>query len=94
MASDQLFEILEAGADESSFVRFVELLVADRQSADLLMLTVDGFQGEWANQTIADFLGAASAWARDSAFGERPGQKPGNAWKLFATFLWARRGYE
>ena len=94
MTSDQLFEVLEGVTDESSFVRFVELLAADRQSADSLALTVDGFQGEWANQTIADFLEAASAWAKDSAFGEQPGPKPGNPWQLFATFLWAGRGYE
>jgi hypothetical protein len=94
MASDQLFEVLEAVADESSLIRFVELLVADRQSADSLSLTVDGFQGDWANQTIADFLEAASAWAKDSDFGERPGPKPSNPWQLFATFLWAGRGYE
>ncbi len=94
MASDQLFESLQAVVDERSFIRFVELLVADRQSADSLALTVDGFQGEWANQTIDGFLGAASAWARDSAFGERPGPKPSSPWQLFATFLWAGRGYE
>lgn len=69
MTSDQLFEVLEAVSDESSFVRFVELLVADRQSAESLSLTVDGFRGDWANQTIADFLEAASAWAKNSDFG-------------------------
>ena len=94
MASDQLSEALEAVADESSFVRFVELLIADLQSTDSLALSADGFQGNWANQTIADFLEAASAWAIDSSFGERPGPKPGNPWQLFATFLWAGRGYE
>ncbi len=94
MTSDQLFEVLEAIADESSFVRFVELLVADRRSADALSLTIDGFRGGWANQTIADFLDASSAWAKDSDFGKRPGAKPTNPWQLFATFLWAGRGYE
>jgi hypothetical protein len=94
MARDQLFESLKTVADERSFIRFVELLVADRQSADSFALTVDGFQGEWANQTIARFLESASAWAKDSAFGERPGPKPSNPWQLFATFLWAGRGYE
>lgn len=94
MTSDQLFEFLEAVSDESSFIRFAELLAADRRSADSLTLTIDGFQGDWANQTIADFLTAAAAWAADSAFGERPGLKPSNPWQLFATFLWAGRGYE
>lgn len=94
MANDQIFEAFKAVADELSFVRFVELLVVDRQSADALALTIDGFRGDWANQTIAEFLEAASAWANDSAFGERPGPKPGNPWQLFAEFLWAGRGYE
>ena len=94
MTRSQLFNSLEAVVDDPSFIRFVELLIADRQSADSLALTTDGFQGDWANQTIADFLEAASAWAADSAFGERPGPKPGNPWQLFATFLWAGRGYE
>ncbi|WP_425600462.1 DUF7660 family protein [Luteimonas salinisoli] len=94
MANDQLFESLEAVSDEPSFVCFVELLVADRQSADSRAPTNDGFQGEWANQTIADFLTGAAAWAADSAFGEHPGPKPSNPWQLFATFLWAGRGYE
>ena len=94
MTRDKLFESIATVADESSFVRFVELLLADRQFADSLALTVDGFQGEWANQNIASFLEAASAWAKDSEFGERPGPKASNPWQLFATFLWAGRGYE
>jgi hypothetical protein len=94
MASNQLFESLEAVSDELSFIRFVELLLAERESADLLAPTVDGYQGEWANQTIAGFLEAALAWAKDSSFGARPSPKPSNPWQLFATFLWAGRGYE
>jgi len=94
MASDQLINSLKAVSDQASFIRFVELLVADRKEADALALTVDGFQGEWANQTIADFLERASAWASDSAFSELSGPKPGSPWQLFATFLWAGRGYE
>jgi hypothetical protein len=94
MESTQLFETLEAVTDEASFVRFVELLAADRQLADSLALTPDGFQGAWANQTIFDFLRAGAAWAKDADFGEQPGPKPTNKWQLFASFLWAGRGYE
>ena len=94
MTSDRPFEVLESVSDEPSFVRFVELLAADRDSADSLSLTVDGLKGDWANQSIADFLKAATAWAKDSDFGERPGPKPTNPWRLFAQFLWAGRGYE
>ena len=94
MASDQLFNALQAVDGEMSFIRFVELLAAERESAEHLPLTVDGFQGPWANQTIADFLRAGTSWAEDSEFGVRPGPKPANPWQLFATFLWAGRGYE
>ena len=94
MTSDPLFESLETVVDERSFIRFVELLISDRRSCDSLALEVDGFQGEWANQDIASFLDAASAWAKSSAFGERPGPKSSNPWSLFAKFLWAGRGYE
>ncbi|PPU68430.1 hypothetical protein XpiCFBP4643_10375 [Xanthomonas pisi] len=91
---DRLFEVLQAVQDEASFVGFAELLAADRRSADSLAATLDGFQGEWANQSIADFLEAACAWATSSSFGELPGPKPGNPWQAFALFLWAGRVYE
>ncbi|WCE05977.1 hypothetical protein [Pseudoxanthomonas sp. JBR18] len=94
MASDQLFNVLQMVDGETTFIRFVELLAAERDSADKLPPTLDGFQGAWANQTIADFLRAGAAWAEDSEFGVRPGPKPTNPWQLFATFLWAGRGYE
>ena len=94
MESDQLFEALESVADETSFVRYVELLAAERRVADTLALSVDGFQGEWANQTIAEFLAAALAWAADSGFDEHPGPKASNPWQRSAHFLWAGRGYE
>ena len=94
MASDELLKALQAVTDEASLIRFVELLIADRQSVDSLPLTADGFRGRWASQTITDFLQAAASWAGDSAFDERPGPKPANPWQLFATFLSAGRGYE
>jgi hypothetical protein len=89
-----LFAALDAVVDESSFARFVALLVDDRRAADSLPLTIDSFRGEWANQSIASFLEAARSWALDSNFGERPGPKPSNPWRVFASFLWAGRGYE
>ncbi|RMX08131.1 hypothetical protein D8I35_03125 [Corticibacter populi] len=94
MEQDRLFNSLNSVSDESSFVHFVKLLVADRQSADRFPLTIDGFRGDWANHTITDFLEAAVSWAEDSDFGERPGPKPSNPWYLFALFLWAGQGYE
>ena len=94
MNQDKLFDSISLVADESSFIRFVEQLAAERQFADSLPMEIDGFQGGWANQTITDFLCAASAWATDSSFGERPGPRPNNLWQAFAMFLWAGRGYE
>jgi hypothetical protein len=92
--TDLLSDSLESVKDESSFLRFVELLHQDRLQADSTSLTADGFQGEWANQTIEALLEAALAWANDSDFGARPGPKPSNPWQQFALFLWAGRGYE
>jgi hypothetical protein len=94
MANDELFNAFSTVADEASFIQFVELLAADRKLSESLSVTHDGLQGAWANQSIADFLRAASAWAKDSKFGVRPGPKPTNPWQLFATFLWAGRSYE
>jgi hypothetical protein len=94
MTDGALFTTLEAVADEPSFIRFVEALVSDREATEGHALTPDGLKGEWANQTIGEFLSAASAWATDSGFGQRPGPKPANSWKLFALFLYAGRGYE
>ena len=94
MSSHALFESLEAVKDESTFLRFVSLLAEDPTAVESASLSPDGFQGEWANQTISDFLLAAKAWAEDSSFGVRPGPKPSNLWALMAAFLWAGRGYE
>ena len=98
--SDALNQKLEAVKDEATlkdeatFLAFVEALKAERASVENLVITPDGFQGEWANGTITEFLEAAATWAKDSGFGVRPGPKPSNAWRLFAQFLWAGRAYE
>lgn len=94
MAEDALYLALESVNDEPSFLSFVAALIEDRATVDGMALSVDGFKGEWANQTIAEFLEAASSWAESSDFGLRPGPKPTNPWQLFAMFLWAGRGYE
>lgn len=92
--SDALYQKLEAVNDEASFLSFVEALRAERACVENLPVTPDGFQGEWANGSIAQFLEAAISWAQDSGFGIRPGPKPNNVWHLCAMFLWAGRGYE
>jgi hypothetical protein len=92
--SDALYQVLEEVTDEQSFIRFAEALEHDRRSVEEREVTMDGFRGEWANQSISGFLEAATAWARSSAFGTRPGPKPDNPWRLFALFLWAGRSHE
>lgn len=94
MNDHAVFSALEATHDEASFLQFAEALTAERRQVDALPDTVDGFRGEWANQSISHFLEAAHAWAKDSDFGLRPGPKSSNQWRLFAEFLYAGRGYE
>ena len=91
---DQLFERLKVVQDEASFMDFASELLANREVADAASLTLDGFQGEWANNSTAAFIEQGITWVEDSDFGSRPGPKPFNNWALFAAFLWARRGYE
>lgn len=92
--SQLLFATLEGVVDEETFLAFVEALAADRIAASRMPVTADGRQGEWENHSIDSFLEAAHSWAEDSGFGIRPGPKPQNTWRLFASFLWAGRGYE
>lgn len=92
--TDQVFAALQSVKDEESFLAFARALRTDRESSNGASLTPDGFQGEWANHSISDFIERAVAWAEDSDFGARPGPKPANTWTLFAAFLWAGRGYE
>lgn len=73
---------------------FAEALTLERELIEGNPRSIDGFQSEWANSTIAEFLDASVRWASDSDFGLRPGPKPENQWQLFAMFLWAGRGYE
>jgi hypothetical protein len=94
MNADAVFRALESVVDEASFIHFVEALAAEREASEALLETPDGFRGEWANQSIGQFLTAGASWARDSQFGMLPGPKPSNPWRLFAMFLWAGRGYE
>ena len=94
LMTDSLLSSLKAVNDEASFMNFARALLADRQVADGAPSSLDGFQGEWANNSISAFIEGAISWAEDSEFGVRPGPKASNPWALFATFLWAGRGYE
>jgi hypothetical protein len=78
---DALLESLASVRDGASLIKFVNLLASDRPE-------------EWENSSAVDFLLAASAWAKDSEFGVRPGLRPENPWQQFAMFLWAGSRYE
>jgi hypothetical protein len=92
--NDAVTAALESTHDEASFLHFVDVLLKERQEVDGQAVTLDGFQGAWANQTISEFLAAARAWASDSGFGARPGPKADNSWRQLAQFLYAGRSYE
>ncbi len=92
--TDLLFTKLKSVDDEASLIAFARALQVDREAAEGALLSPDGFKGDWANNSIAEFLEAAVAWAEDSEFGARPGPKAANPWALFAAFLWAGRRYE
>lgn len=80
----QLHEQLEIVTDESTFLEFVHALVASRRH------DAEG----WANESIEDFLDAASSWAEDSEFGSRQGLSSASPWKKFAVFLYCGKIYE
>lgn len=94
MSSSDIVSLLDSVIDEQSFLRFASALHEERAAFEDSESSLDGFQGPWANGTIAAFLEAAIAWSDDSDFGARPGPKPNNPWQLFASFLWAGRNYE
>lgn len=80
----QLHEQLETVTDEATFLAFVHALVVDRR----------GDAAHWENESIEDFLEAASAWAEASEFGSKQGLSSASPWKKFATFLYCGKIYE
>jgi hypothetical protein len=80
----QLHEQLETVTDEATFLAFVHALVVDRR----------GDAEHWENESVEDFLEAASAWAEASEFGSRQGLSTASPWKKFATFLYCGKIYE
>jgi hypothetical protein len=92
--SDALYTMCEQVSDATSLAHFIAALGVDRRLADELATTPDGFQGQWANQTIAGFLEASAAWAKDSRLTHEKATEPTSPWRAFARILWAGRGYE
>jgi hypothetical protein len=88
-------EYLEEVKDEKTFLAFVKALLEDRIPCEGKKSNEAGFVGDWANNSIADFLEAAVAWAEDSDFGVSQDQELAqNKWKQFAVFLYCGKIYE
>jgi hypothetical protein len=68
--TEQLSQLLECVSDEKSFVRFVEVLIADRKSSARAQkenpAPWGADAGGWENTSIESFLEAATAWANKS----------------------------
>ena len=90
-----LSEILEDVVCQKSFLVFVSALIADRKQQEDKSADSFGYSGDWANNTIADFLEGALSWAEDSDFGisQDEEQEP-NKWQQFAEFLYCGKVYE
>ena len=89
------YDQLERVDGPESFLKFVQLLIEDREReiGKPIDLCGRGANG-WENHTIEDFLEAAAAWAKDSDFGARQGMSDESPWKRFAAFLWCGKIYE
>lgn len=89
-----LFELEKEVHDEASFLVFVEALMKDKieegqkEKAHPSSPFSPGANG-WENGTIAAFLEAAIAWARDTAKGTPSYKKPDNPWRRCAQILHA-----
>ena len=91
----ELHKLADAVTDETSFLRFVSALCAEREVAAKGYVDPSG-EGElgWQNHTIEAFLGAALSWAEDSDFGRRVQLVEVSPWKRFAAFLYCGKIYE
>ena len=95
----ELDERADAVHDGHTLLEFVKALIADRQD-ELAKESRSppspygaGANG-WENGTIEGFLGAASAWAESTSFGETQGLSDTNPWRQFAAFLYCGKIYE
>ena len=91
----ELHEALDRVDGPTSFIEFVEHLIADRQEEqdDQVDMFGRGPNG-WENHSIEDFLEAAVRWAKDSRFGRDQGLESVSPWKQFAEFLYCGKIYE
>lgn len=94
-----LWTELEHVCDEISFIKFLEVLAADRKDAAIReksgLPPSDGTgTSDWQNGTIENFLECAAAWASSSIDGLAVYQKPDNPWKRCADIIYMGKIYE
>ena len=88
-------EILDEVVDEKSFLLFISALIVDRKRQEGKNSVQSSFSGEWANNTITDFLEGAVSWAEDTDFGvSQDSELEVNKWKQFAVFRYCGKIYE
>lgn len=93
MRESELHELLNAVADQDSFLRFANALRDDRERGAAPDAFGRGPRG-WENHTIEDFLEAAIAWATTTSFGETQDGTNRSPWWQFASFLYCGKIYE
>jgi hypothetical protein len=80
----ELYELLEAVRDETTFVAFAKALLRDLRENE----------AEWENGTIENFLEAGIAWAESTQVGASQGLAAASPWKRAASFLYCGKIYE
>ena len=89
---------LESVTDRASFIRFVKLFIADRESEVAVEKQTPSSKygpdsNGWENGSIETFLESAVAWTEDCVGKEHElPEEP--SWRSFAKFLYAGKHYE
>lgn len=97
--SDELVELRDQVIDETTFLRFLEALAADRlgevrtEKNTPSSTWAPGTSG-WVNATIEAFLDGAAAWGRSSSDGLQFYSVPDNPWRRCADILYMGKLYE
>ena len=83
MPHDEAFTLLEAVADEPSFVRFLEAMASDWEG-----------RSPWSHDTLDLFLRGAILWAKDTSPGMLRYSPSTNPWRRCAEIIYAGKSYQ
>lgn len=97
--SDELVELCDQVIDETTFLRFLAALAADRldevrREKDTPSSPWGPGANGWENATIEAFLESAAAWGRSSSDGLQFYSVPDNPWRRCADILYMGKLYE